>query len=529
MTGFLRIIAFITIVSSLFNPAYAQIAEPVNSNYLIENGISPRVLDAAASFFLQDGKYSSKLLINLDQNGIKKQYHFDVIYDPEYKEGMDIRIISHNKDFSKKDKKEISNFIESNHFLSRKSRDYLYDESSLKVLRNSGDTLVLSYTYQKTDLEPYLRKIKHLKGEIYIVNGILHKIVLTNTKPIKKHITGYKKVVYYDKTPVGGYIVSHFTERYDIKKGKKEIKEELISNTRDYSIKDKDGFIWQNTALINEVDPGIHDTLNVKLGGTLPFLGKSATKLGYQLPRPVGVAGFTYFHDQVMDFTGLGVGINNSEMVDLENVFALDDSEVVQSSTIYLAKADVWIFPFLNLMAIVGGGVNDLDGQLIINEELRDFINDLPGWLDLPHVPDYIPIKSSVTSEIYGGGATLAGGIGDFNVTLNYQLMFTRIVEVNTTNMVNVVTPMVGYMAPFGVNFMLGAQGQFYNTKISGYIDMEDFGGRPNRLNYQVDFEPIKWNAIVGLYKGFNKHWEMSIQGGFGQRTSLTAIFGYRF
>jgi hypothetical protein len=135
----------------------------------------------------------------------------------------------------------------------------------------------------------------------------------------------------------------------------------------------------------------------------------------------------------------------------------------------------------------------------------------------------------SIRSEIYGGGATLAGGVGNFNLTVNYQLIFTKMVEANTVNMVNIITPMVGYMVPFGVNFMLGAQGQFYNTALTGYFDLTDNNGDLHRLDYQVDFEPIQWNAIVGVYKNFNKHWEMSLQTGFGERTSVTAVFGYRF
>jgi hypothetical protein len=247
------------------------------------------------------------------------------------------------------------------------------------------------------------------------------------------------------------------------------------------------------------------------------------------LPRPVGVAGFVYAHDQLMEFTGLKVAFNGGNMVDLENLFMLDDSKVTQTSTIYMAKADVWLFPFLNLMAIVGGGKNDLVGELVLNKDLVDFFNGLPDWIDIPNLPQAAPINSSVTSEIYGLGATLAGAVGDFNLSANYQLMFTKIIEANTTNDVHIITPMVGYMSPFGVNFMLGGQGQFYNTQLKGFFDFEDVDGNMHRLDYLVDFEPIKWNAIVGLYKGFNKHWEMSVQIGFGQRTSFTGVFGYRF
>jgi hypothetical protein len=241
-----------------------------------------------------------------------------------------------------------------------------------------------------------------------------------------------------------------------------------------------------------------------------------------------------------MEFTGLQVGYDGSDKADLNSLFELENSKVTQTTYMPLFKADLWIFPFLNIMVIAGGGQNDLNGELVINEDKREFVNDLgntfdnlPGWLidwpDIPNVPRAMPIKTTITSEVYGGGLTLAGGIDNFNLSVNYQLMFTKIVEANTTNMVNVVSPLIGYMSPFGVNFMLGAQGQFYNTKLSGFIEVEDSNGKMHTLDYNVDFEPIQWNAILGIYKTFAKHWEMSFQAGFGQRTSLTAILGYRF
>lgn len=529
MTRLRRTQIIFTFFLSILYTVTAQVKEPVNSNFLIENGISPKVLDAAASIFMQNGEYTGDVNMRIIKDGNENTYHFKLIYDPEYKDGMDIRTISYNKTFTKEDKKELIRFIEKNHSLSRMSRDYLYDESTLKFVRKDGDTTVLEYRYQKKDLEPYLRKIINMKGEIYIVNGVLDKVILTYIKPWKKYITDYKKTIYYKKSRIGGYIISKSEEHFEIEKRKHHTTADMTMETIDYSVPNETEPVWTNPNSIAFENPEVQDTINVKLGGVLPFLGKPATKLGYQLPRPFGVAGFIYSHDQTMEFTGLEVGIDNSEMVNLENLFMLRDSDVVQSSMIYLAKADVWIFPFLNLMAIVGGGVNDLDGQLKINEDLRDFINDLPGWLDLPNIPESLPIKTSITSEIYGGGATLAGGVGNFNVSLNYQLMFTKIVEANTTSMVNVITPLFGYMSPFGVNFMAGAQGQFYNTKISGFINLNDHQGNPHRINYNVDFEPIKWNGIIGIYKGFNKHWEIAIQGGFGSRTSVTTVFGYRF
>jgi hypothetical protein len=525
---FTKILVLFFILTAFINiEAYTQDIQPVNSNYLIQNGISPRVLDAAASSYMQDGSFSEDVTITVSRDGFKKSYKVILIYDPSYNNGMDIRIINKSGELTKKELKSLKKYIEKSHFFSRMAEDYLYDEESLKLVSHESNTMVIDFSYKKTDVDPYLKYIKKIKGSIYITNGTLDKVSLINIKPLKHHIVEYKKEVYFSKTKEGGYIISSIKEQFVTEKSGTREQVEIVSNTINY--KDPAGLeLTQNDSVNLQYDS--KDLITVDLGGTLPFLGKEATKIGYKLPRPYGVDVFVYAHDQQMEFTALTVGLDDGKMVNLENLFALNESSVSQSTFMPLAKADVWIFPFLNIMAIVGGGENKLDGELVINQELREFINGLPGFIvDIPNIPQSIPIKTTITSEVYGGGLTLAGGIGNFNLSVNYQLMFTKIVEANTTNMVNVVTPMLGYMAPFGVNFMAGAQGQFYNTNITGFIELVDEDGNMHKLNYKVDFEPIQWNAIVGLYKNFAKHWEMSFQAGFGQRTSITAIFGYRF
>ena len=529
------IIAILLLQISLF----AQ-TQPINSNYLIENGISPRVLDLAASSFMQDGRFVENVIVKVKNGEGKKSYNVDLIFDPEYNEGMDIRAVVNTKGVGKNELKQLKKYLEKSHYFSRMSRKYLYDENTLKLINKNHNDLELEYYYQKKDIDPYLSYIKKIKGTVFIKDGVLNKVVLTNTKPLKNQITKYTKEVKYAKLDDGGYIITDVKENIRIEKKNSKTEIEIKKNTIQYTNNENQELSWNGKTPTPPKNYNKAETVDVKLGGTLPFLGKSATKMGFKLPRPFGVAGFVYAHSQNMEFTGLQVGLDGGDKVDLNTFFELDNSKVTQATYMPLFKADVWIFPFLNVMLIAGGGQNDLNGELVINEDKRAFVNDLgdalgnlPGWIvewpDIPNIPRALPIKTTITSEVYGGGLTLAGGIDNFNLSVNYQLMFTKIIEANTTNMVNVITPMVGYMSPFGVNFMFGGQGQFYNTKLSGFIEVEDSNGEMHKIDYNVDFEPIKWNAIVGVYKNFSKHWEMSFQAGFGQRSSLTAILGYRF
>ena len=256
------------------------------------------------------------------------------------------------------------------------------------------------------------------------------------------------------------------------------------------------------------------------MGGVLPLMGKPATKLGYQLPRPVGVSALLHLQEQQLEFTGLSIGVNGGEMASLSDIFLLDESKLAQTTVAYSARADAWLFPFLNVMVIGGRAENNVDGSLVLTDEIKTIL----GILGLD-APDAIDIKTDVTANIYGAGGTLAGGFGDLNFSLAYQFMRARVAEVNTTTSVNIVTALAGYMLPFGMNVMAGAQGQFYETGIGGSIDIGD----GNTVDFLVDFEPRRWNFFGGIYKGFAKHWDITIQVGIGPRSSLTTMLGYRF
>jgi hypothetical protein len=236
---------------------------------------------------------------------------------------------------------------------------------------------------------------------------------------------------------------------------------------------------------------------------------------------------FTHFQDQTMQFTGIAIGTTEDDLTDLSGAFDLDNSTIRASGYVAMVKADVWILPFLNIMVIVGVGENYIDGNWPLDEDVKQQLVEIGDWLGVPpeDIPDGVELGGTLESNMAGLGATLAGGIGDWNLSVSYQFMANETPSANTTMIAHVVMPMIGYMTPFGMNIMAGAQGQFYDTKVTGSIEIDG----QNTLFYNANFKPVKWNAIFGIYKGFAKHWELALQAGFGNRQSVTAVFGYRF
>lgn len=505
----------------------AQDTNPINSNYLIERGVSPRVLDAAASTLLQDGSFVQDLTIKSNKDGENREYEIQLIYDPSYTEGMDVRMIYQDDLFSEKEIKELKNLVEKSHHFSRMSAHYLYDESTLKLVKEEGNEVIFEFYYQRNDIEPYLKFIKKIKGNIIFINGELDRVVLTNTKKYK-NVVKIENSIFFKRTNEGGHVVSSIIAHYEMKKGKEIYNIDIEAIVSSHLNKDRQVLSWEDS---DEITPFFEnkktDTLSVKLGWFLPLMGKPATKLGYKLPRPVGLDIFSHFQNQTMKFTGISIAMNDEELVSFNELFDLDQSTIQATSFVSMLKADVWVLPFLNVMLIAGTGKNEIYGNWPIDEEVKQGLADF-GWLiglNPEDVPDAITLRGSLEAVLYGAGATLAGGVGDWNVSVSYQFLANYTKSANTTTYANVVMPMLGYMTPIGLNLMVGAQGQFYNTKVTGFIELDD----SQTLHYNVDFEPIRWNAMFGIYKGFAKHWELALQAGVGSRKSVTAVFGYRF
>ena len=528
-------LSFIVFNCSVTTTMVGQETLPVNSNLLIEYGISPKVLDAALSSTLQEGSFKDKVHMIHDEGDVVKKADFIFIYDPKYKDGIDIQIAYHKDSIGYLESKKLVKLMQQMHSFSRKSKSYLYDEKSLKVVSMKEDEIVLSFLYDADKLEPELKYGKKATGLIYIKNKELVKVELTNTKPIKflgqkVAANEYSSTIYYRRTPNGGHIEASSVDRIIYTKKGKKIETTINSETVEY--KDANGI-----ALNWEEKPATVSTANMEileksLGWALPIYGKGAAKLGYKLPRPIGVNAFVHFQSQTLKLNDIKVGFNGGELRDVSSLVNFDASSVPQTSQIENFRADVWIFPFLNLSAMVGTGKNRLDGKIYLSDELISTLEKY-GWLigiDKDDVPEFIPIQSELTSFVYGGGATLAGGVGNFNLSLTYTLAFAEVFEVNTRKFAQAFNPSIGYRFPTsGVNIMAGAQSQFYNTLTAGSIKLPNPDGPNNSLDFAVNFKPIVWNFIAGVYAPVTDHFDISIQSGWGQRRSLTAVIGYRF
>ena len=235
-------VALFLIIATMTLASKAQTTDPLNSNYLINQGVSPRVLDFAANSSLQDGSMKENVSVTVKSEGKEEVFQLHSIYDPSYEYGLDLRFVVDQEATSKKDAKKLSEAIKNLHHFSRLVEQYLYDESTLKTIKDENGEVVLEFFYRNVAVDPSMKHIKKLKGYIHFQDGILEYVELVNVKPLKGDMDNFSRKAYFERPGDGsGYIVTHVIETYDIKEKGETLGVEVESFTKEFS--DLDGKI----------------------------------------------------------------------------------------------------------------------------------------------------------------------------------------------------------------------------------------------------------------------------------------------
>ena len=74
-------VAIFLIIATMTFVSQAQTTDPLNSNYLINQGVSPRVLDFAANSSLQDGSMKENVSVTVRYEGKEKAFQLQSTND----------------------------------------------------------------------------------------------------------------------------------------------------------------------------------------------------------------------------------------------------------------------------------------------------------------------------------------------------------------------------------------------------------------------------------------------------------------
>jgi hypothetical protein len=239
----------------------------------------------------------------------------------------------------------------------------------------------------------------------------------------------------------------------------------------------------------------------VPLSAELPF-GKSWAE-GMTLPKTYGIGIDIFSMDQgyVLDSLALSVpGL----VIDPNNL------EVDNNLSELNLKVDAWLFPFMNVFGIVG----EIDGTTKI--DLRGANAQLP-FENL--VVDYDGL-------VYGGGLVLIYGGERFFTSLTYAYTEADLGgDFDSTIETQALMPRIGVHGGKGA-FWVG--GMYLDTEEvhSGRVMVPVLGdvGFDATLTQEDD-----WNFTTGASVTWGESFTISIEGGFGDRTTTLISGGYRF
>ena len=256
----------------------------------------------------------------------------------------------------------------------------------------------------------------------------------------------------------------------------------------------------------------------------LPIWGQEAKEQGYILPLPFGLS-LGYMHlDQPLEVTELGLEIGETK-IDLSDAISARDVEA--DDTNITLRADVWLFPFLNVYGILGKtdgrakGVVDLPSVCVPSEPI------IPAnQCILINTPAFaLPFDLNYEGNTYGAGVTVAGGIGDFFGMIDYNETTTNLDISNSDTEAKITSARVGWNGQFhqwAGSVWIGAMHQ----DIAQTLELIVPNSQLVVLLGQQSKQPL--NYLVGGRWNITEEFEILIDVGFGSRKSQMINLSYR-
>jgi hypothetical protein len=228
----------------------------------------------------------------------------------------------------------------------------------------------------------------------------------------------------------------------------------------------------------------------------LPIWGDKATRRGYSLPYSAGLS-VQYFgqrSDIVID--NLSVGFNNGPMVDLDGIIRFDKAKT-RSDGLSL-RPDIWLFPFLNVYAIIG--VSAASTEVGYGLWLPDSSGKEQQIFALSSKVDF-------TAATMGFGLTPTIGVRGGWLALDMNFTWTDVPQLDEPAQAFVFDPRMGKLFKLkrpdeNINFWVGGFRLAINTGTTGSIPLGDalpIDQWQNSVN-QAEAEIARRNAEIDAW-----------------------------
>jgi hypothetical protein len=219
----------------------------------------------------------------------------------------------------------------------------------------------------------------------------------------------------------------------------------------------------------------------------LPIWGEKATKKGFQLPYSAGISINYFWQESDIVINNLEVGFNNGTKYNLDQIVRFNDSYVTASAL--NVRPDIWLFPFLNVYAILGKA----NTTTTINAGI---------WLPDPVTNDWSEIlpfstKAEFNATTFGFGMTPTIGVGGGWLALDMNVAWTDIDALAKPAMSFIFGPRLGKTIKFNkpdsnIAFWTGAFRVHLKSGTDGSLAIKDLFPNAGQAQENVDQAIIK-------------------------------------
>lgn len=280
-----------------------------------------------------------------------------------------------------------------------------------------------------------------------------------------------------------------------------------------------------------------------------PIWGDRAVERGFDIPYPVGIGADFFTQRFDVTITDLQLSLGDSPLVPID-IVTFDEAETVL--TMANVRADLWLFPFLNVSVMYGAGSGETGVALA----------------------EPIPYQTRVdfAGNNIGVGVTGAFGFDGYFFTVNWNQTWFNSSILKKSVFASISGVRAGKSFDVGgrpLAIWVGTMYQGFENKTEGQVTGTDLGiedlenafdgyeteewyldlGRPQqalvdelvtqvragdpdqiRINYGLNKRPTKpRNFIIGSRYEISKSWEARVEAGFVGREQVMVGLVYRF
>ncbi|MEM8660355.1 MAG: hypothetical protein AAGF35_05675 [Pseudomonadota bacterium] len=243
----------------------------------------------------------------------------------------------------------------------------------------------------------------------------------------------------------------------------------------------------------------------------LPFFRQRAIDRGIILPWPFGVSVVGLYANEPIKLDSLKLKLPNGETIDAGEFSRLIEGKKTEIKNVSV-RADFWLFPFLNLYGLLGKTEADL-GFKIVGDLDKNFDQGRNAYV-------------LGTQLVYGYGV-LFGMIDfrysqtDFTLSTDGAQNYTTIFRLGWNGTVRGVRG----------NIWIGALQQKIDLKLD--VKASQFPVIPppfDRAEAEIKMSSTTgFTPSIGTRWDIGKHWDVVVEGSFGDRDYVQGVLSYRF